>query len=157
MADEAIEPIRCTIGVSAAPDKAFRIFTRDIGKWWPLPYTWSEDQFETAVIEDHAGGRWYEIGLDGVESDWGAVRAFEPGDALVLSFNVSPERTPEPPERQSEVAIRFVPASGGTRIELEHRDLARHGEKAATLREGMASRHGWPLILASYARAVRNA
>jgi len=155
MATDGIEPIRCAIGVSAPPERAFEIFVTEIGRWWPLAYTWGEDQFETAAIEGRAGGRWFETDLDGGESDWGNVRAFEPGRCLILSFNVSPERQPEPPERQSEVAVRFIPASGGTRVELEHRDLARHGKGAERLRDGMASRRGWPLILASFARQAR--
>jgi hypothetical protein len=55
------------------------------------------------------------------------------------------------------VAIRFLPASGGTRLELEHRDLAKHGKGAAKLRQGMASKQGWPLILACFARETRYA
>lgn len=156
MAMDKIEPIRCSIGVSAPRELAFEIFVNDIGRWWPLAYSWGEDQFETASIEPRAGGRWFETGLDGSQADWGEVRAFEPSRSLVLSFNVSPQRRPEPPERQSEIAIRFLPASGGTRVELEHRDLARHGDGAETLREGMASRQGWPLILASFARETRH-
>jgi len=156
MADD-IEPIRCSIGVGVPPEQAFEIFVRDLGRWWPIPYTYGEDQFETAEIEPHVGGRWFETKLDGSREDWGEVRAFASGRSLILSFNIGPDRKPEPPERHSEVAIRFLPASGGTRVELEHRDLARHGEGAARLRQGMASPQGWPLILASYARETRYA
>jgi len=152
-----IEPIHCSIGVGVAPERAFEIFVQDFGRWWPIAYTYSEDQFETAAIEERVGGRWFETGLDGSRANWGEVRAFARGRSLILSFNVSPERKPEPPERESEVAIRFVPASGGTRLELEHRDLAKHGDGAEKLRQGMASRQGWPLILACFARETRYA
>jgi uncharacterized protein YndB with AHSA1/START domain len=85
------------------------------------------------------------------------VRAFEPPERIVLSFAVSPSRMPEPPERASEVEVRFrAESSARTRIELEHRDFARHGRGARELREGMDSPQGWRLILASYARATRN-
>ena len=157
MAAKTIEPIRCSIGVAVPPKRAFEVFTKDIGRWWPLPYSWGEDQLETVRIEEHAGGRWFETDLDGGISDWGEVRAFEPGRCLILSFNVSPKRQPEPPERQSEVLVRFLPASGGTRVELEHRDLEKHGKDAESLQHGMGSRQGWPLILASFARETRYA
>jgi uncharacterized protein YndB with AHSA1/START domain len=156
MSGGPIEPIRCSVGVSVPPKSAFDIFVDDVGRWWPLPYTWGEDQFENACIEPRAGGEWFETALDGSKAEWGEVRAFEPGHSLILSFNVSPERKPEPPERQSEVAIRFLPATGGTRVELEHRNLERHGAGAERLRHGMASRQGWPLILASFARETRH-
>jgi uncharacterized protein YndB with AHSA1/START domain len=153
----AIEPVRCTIGVSVPPETAFDIFVGDIGRWWPIAYTYSEDQFETAAIDDRVGGRWYETKLDGSEAEWGEVRAFAPGRSLILSFNVGPDRKPQAPAQHSEVAIRFLPASGGTRVELEHRDLAKHGKDADKLRQGMASPQGWPLILASFARETRYA
>jgi uncharacterized protein YndB with AHSA1/START domain len=149
--------MRCTIDVDAPPERTFERFVGAIGRWWPIGYTYGGDRFETAAIEPRPGGRWFESTLDGSEESWGTVRAFEPGRRLVLSFNVSPQRTPEPPERESEVEIRFTPHDGGTRIELEHRDLSRHGEGAEALRAGMASRHGWPLILASFAREMRYA
>ena len=34
--------------------------------------------------------------LDGSRADWGEVRAFARGRSLILSFNVGPERKPEP-------------------------------------------------------------
>lgn len=152
-----LQPVRCSIAVAARPTDAFNGFVDGIGRWWPLAYTYSGDQFETAAIEPHAGGRWFERGLDGVETTWGTVRAFEPERRLVVSWGVSPKRTPEPSGKESEVEIRFVQASGGTRVELEHRDFERHGEGARQLREGMASRQGWPLILACFAREMRYA
>lgn len=156
MADD-IAPILCSIEIDVPPEAAFRHFVEQIGRWWPLPYTWSGDRFERAAIEASAGGRWGETDIDGTEAEWGEVRIFEPG-LLVLSFNISPERRPEPPERQSEVSIRFLAAGDGrTLLELEHRDLAKHGEGAAALRQGMASPQGWPMILASFRREMRYA
>jgi uncharacterized protein YndB with AHSA1/START domain len=151
---KAIEPVQCSIGVGIPPERAFEIFVERFGRWWPIAYTYSLDQFETATIEPRDGGHWYETRLDGSREDWGDVRRFEPGKRLLLSFNVSADRKPEPPERQSEVEIRFVPASGGARVELEHRKLAKHGDGAETLRQGLALQ-GWPVILASFAREAR--
>jgi uncharacterized protein YndB with AHSA1/START domain len=150
-----MEPVRCSIDVSLPPERAFSLFVDGIGRWWPLPYTFGEDRCETAAIEPRAGGRWFERNLEGAETSWGEVRAFEPPERIVLSFAISPSRQPDPPERASEVELRFAPASGGTCVELEHRDFERHGEGGEKLREGMASRQGWPLILASFAREAR--
>ena len=36
-------------------------------------------------------------------------------------------------------------------VELEHRELARHGEHWDGLREGVAGDEGWPLYLRQYA------
>jgi uncharacterized protein YndB with AHSA1/START domain len=56
----------------------------------------------------------------------------------------------------SEVEVRFSPAGPGrTRVEVEHRQFARHGEGADHLRAGMDSPQGWPVILAELRRWVR--
>jgi uncharacterized protein YndB with AHSA1/START domain len=150
-----IDPVELGIESAAPVEECYDRFVGSIGCWWPIAYTWGETDFATATIERRAGGRWYETLRDGSERDWGEVRVVEPGARLVLSFNAGPDRSPEPAERQSEVEVRFVPRGDRTRVELEHRDLARHGAKADQLREAMASPQGWPLILASFAREMR--
>jgi uncharacterized protein YndB with AHSA1/START domain len=150
-----LPPIRASVTVGLPLRRAFDLFVA-IGRWWPLAYTYAGDQFDTAEIEPLTGGRWFERALDGRETAWGLVRAFAPPERIVLSFAVSPTRTPEPPERASEVEVRFrAEGAGRTRLDLEHRDFARHGKGAREMRDGMDSRQGWPLILASYARAAR--
>lgn len=156
MNDTALSPIHASIEVALPLERAFERFVAEIGRWWPLEYTYTQAQFEQATIEREPGGRWYERDHSGKETAWGDVRAYSPPDRLVLGFAISPQRVLEPPERASEVEIRFRPlANRRTRLEVEHRDLARHGDGAAKLREGMASPQGWPLILAAYARYVR--
>ncbi|MGO4128696.1 SRPBCC family protein [Inquilinus sp. YAF38] len=151
----ALGPVRAGITVDAPPERAFEAFTAELGRWWPLAYTYAQAELDTAVIEPQAGGLWFERDRAGRETAWGEVRAYEPPSRLVLSFAVSPERAPEPEARASEVEIRFVPEGRGTRVELEHRDFERHGDGAGRLRDGMASPGGWPLILADFARHLR--
>ena len=58
-------------------------------------------------------------------------------------------------EKTSDVEVRFV-AEGPerTRVELEHRNLDRHGEGWEGLRAGVDGGDGWPLYLARYADVV---
>src|SRR5204862_7360064 len=45
----------------------------------------------------------------------------------------------------SEVEVRFTPAGEGrTRVELEHRNLDRHGSGWEGMRDAVGSRGGWP-------------
>jgi uncharacterized protein YndB with AHSA1/START domain len=156
LADAGLAPVRCAIEVPGRPEEIFGRFVNEIGRWWPMSYTFGLDRFAAAVIEPRAGGRWFETDAGGKRTDWGEVRAFEPGRRLVLTFAISPDRKPEPPEKASELEIRFTATGAGTRIELEHRDFEKHGEGAEMLRNGMASRQGWPLLLASFARALKH-
>jgi uncharacterized protein YndB with AHSA1/START domain len=151
----AVSPIQAGITVDAPPERAFEAFTAELGRWWPLAYTYAGVDLDTAVVEPRAGGLWFERDRAGRETAWGEIRAWEPPSRLVLSFAVSPDRAPEPEARASEVEIRFVPEDGRTRLELEHRDFERHGDGAARLRDGLASPQGWPLILADFARYLR--
>jgi uncharacterized protein YndB with AHSA1/START domain len=156
VSEQPLDPIRTSIVVDAPVDRAFDIFAEELGRWWPPAYTYAQGQFATARIEPHPGGRWFERAKDGRETSWGEVRSYEPPHRLVLSFAVSPMRTPEPPGKASEVQFRFIAEDASrTRVEVEHRDFARHGDGAMRLREGMASQQGWPLILAAYARTAR--
>lgn len=149
-----IEPIRCVVVISGPAEQVFHHFVHQIGRWWPMGYTWSGAKFATARIDKHPGGKWFEISKDGTHLEWGEVRSFQPGEAIVLSFNVGADRQPEPPERQSEVQFSFVPDGHDTRLIVEHRHLEVHGDGNA-IRDGMASDQGWPLILESFAREMR--
>ncbi|WP_158278065.1 SRPBCC family protein [Caulobacter endophyticus] len=149
------QPIISEITVEALPAEAFARFVGDMGRWWPMAYSRGGARFVTVHVEPVAGGTWFEVDSDGAESPWGDVRAYDPGHRLVVGFNVASDRGVEPLERQSEVEFRFEPAGEGTRVTVEHRNLDRHGDGAEAIRQGMASDHGWPLILASFARELR--
>jgi hypothetical protein len=72
---------------------------------------------------------------------------------VLLSWDISPHWQLETdPEKTSEWEVRFVAETPQrTRVELEHRDLDRHGEDWDGLREGVAGDAGWPLYLRRYA------
>jgi uncharacterized protein YndB with AHSA1/START domain len=85
------------------------------------------------------------------------VRIWQPGQHLVVSWEISGEWKPESRIAfASEVDVRFTPiAEGRTRVDLEHRDFERMpapgGEKMRN-----AVDNGWPAILELYAKVVAN-
>ncbi len=141
--------------VEAGPSGAFDAFTAHLGAWWPLAYTFSEASFADAAIEPTVGGVWYERTRAGEKLSWGEVRAYAPGERIVLAFGIGPDRRPAPNDAASEVEVRFsADGQGRTRVEVEHRGFERHGAGAETLRAGMDSAQGWPLILAELRRWI---
>ena len=146
--------VRQSVDVRVPPERAFEVFTRDIGTWWPLEgYTIGAQPAVTAVIEPRSGGRWFERAADGSECQWGHVLAYEPPHRLVLSWEISCDWQPDA-GAVSEVEIRFQAHEGGTRVELEHRGLETYGDRAEQMRDTFGSPDGWGGLLAKYAAAL---
>lgn len=151
------DSIRITRTVPAPANRAFELFTDDLSTWWPAEYTWAQETLETIAIEPEEGGRCFERGPHGFECDWGRVLTWDPPRRLVFTWQISPERVPEPnPNRTSEIEVRFEEEGPSTtRVAFEHRGFARHGDGGAGYRAAMASSQGWPYILDRYVAAVR--
>jgi uncharacterized protein YndB with AHSA1/START domain len=75
------------------------------------------------------------------------VLACEPPFRLVWTWHPSGD-----PSNPTEVEVRFVATETGTRLELEHRNWDRLGEKAMAARNGYDS--GWNEVLAAYVPAA---
>ena len=71
----------------------------------------------------------------------------------MFSWDISPQWQIETdPDNASEVEVRFVAETQQrTRVELEHRNLDRHGPGWEAVRDGIADDAGWSLYLARYA------
>jgi uncharacterized protein YndB with AHSA1/START domain len=134
------------ITVPLPADRAFASFTEGMKEWWPPEYTWAQQSLEPIAIEPVNGGRCYECGPHGFSCDWGRVIACEPPGRLVFTWQISPQRVPQP---------TFAPeGADATRVELEHRHFERHGEGAEGYRAAMTSEQGWPLLLERFAAAA---
>ena len=147
--------IERTFTVPGAPERAFAVFA-DLASWWPKEYTWSQDVLDEIGIEPRAGGFCFERGPHGFRCDWGRVLTWEPPRRLVISWQISPRREPEPnPAHASAVELRFHDADNdATRVAFVHRDLARHGAGAEEYRAALDSPQGWDFILARYRKAA---
>jgi uncharacterized protein YndB with AHSA1/START domain len=86
------------------------------------------------------------------ECRWSRVLAYEPPDRVVFSWDISPQwRLETDLAKTSEGEVRFiVEAPKRTRVELEHRNLERHGDGWENVRGGVAADGGWPLYLQRY-------
>lgn len=153
MTQAGIAVVRRQIVVEAPIERAFTVFTERFGDFKPPEHNLLGVAIAETVFEPHVGGHVYDRGVDGSECRWARVLAYEPPDRVVFSWDISPQWQVETePENTSEVEVRFVAETPQTtRVELEHRDLDRHGTGWQGLSEGVGGDAGWPLYLARYA------
>jgi uncharacterized protein YndB with AHSA1/START domain len=148
--------IRQSTVVEAPIERAFSVFTDDFGSFKPREHNLLEVEIAETVFESHVGGHIYDRGVDGSECRWARVLAYEPPNRVVFSWDISPQWQIETdPDRTSEVEVRFT-AEGPdrTRVELEHRNLDRHGAGWEATREGTGGDQGWPLYLERFAERL---
>ncbi|TRC98800.1 ATPase [Mesorhizobium sp. WSM4306] len=145
--------VRHSIVVEAPMDRAFKVFTEDFGKFKPAEHNMLPVQIAETVFEPRIGGYLYDRGIDGSECRWARVLAYEPPNRLVLSWNISPQWQIEAdPDKTSEWEVRFIAETADrTRVEIEHRNLGRHGEGWESVRDGVDGDQGWPLYLQRFA------
>ncbi|HEU4672196.1 MAG TPA: SRPBCC family protein [Candidatus Limnocylindrales bacterium] len=149
---ETIVRARVTVGVPI--EHAFRVFTADMSAWWPRTHHIGAVPMSAAIVEPRAGGRWFELGDDGSQCDWGIVLAWDPPHHVALSWHLDGDfRYQRDGGRASRVDVRFRSESPTTTIvELEHSGLDRHGPTWRRLRDQVTG--GWATILGIFARTL---
>jgi uncharacterized protein YndB with AHSA1/START domain len=147
-------PVRRSVTVAAPPAKAFEVFTARIGAWWPRSHHIGAVEPETVIIEPREGGRWFERAPDGTECDVGKVLIWDPPGRLVLAWQLTAEWKFDA-DLITEVELCFTAeGQGSTRVDLEHRDLERFGDKAGQVRGAIDAPNGWQAVLELYAQAA---
>ena len=144
--------VRCAIVVEAPIEQAFRVFTEDFDRIKPREHNVLGVDIAETVFEPRVGGRIFDRGVDGSEFHWARVLAIEPPHRVVFSWDLNPQFQVESDlDRTSEVEVRFIAESAErTRVELEHRNLDRHGPGWEGERDAVASGGGWLLYLERY-------
>ncbi len=152
----ATTPVHASVIVEAPIERAFSVFTDDIGSWWSSDHHILESELAEMVFEPRAGGHIYDRGVDGSECRWARVLVYEPPTRVVFSWDINAQwKLETDPERTSEVEVTFV-AEGPerTRVELEHRGLERHGPGWENMRDAVGSPGGWPQGLEALAQRL---
>lgn len=149
MQNNLVSPVVKTVRVNADPKRAFEVFAGSMGRWWPADHHIGTTAFTDIVVEPRAGGRFYEKGSDGAECDWGCVKAYEPGQRLLLGWQLNAEWEYDP-EFEVEVEVTFKSVGEQTEVRLEHRNLERYGAVAPEIAQSISGEGGWPSILASF-------
>ena len=148
--------VRNSIVVEAPIERAFSVFTDGFGTFKPREHNLLSVDIAATVFETHVGGNIYDRGVDGSQCRWARVLAYEPPDRVVFSWDISPHWQIETDlDKTSEVEVRFIAETPDrTRVELEHRNLDRHGDGWEEERDGVGGDQGWPLYLERFAEQV---
>lgn len=152
MNPSGVEPIRKSIVVNIGVERAFALFIDQFDAIKPREHNLLSVPIAETVFEPRAGGRVYDVGIDGSRCEWSRVLAYEPPSRLVISWDIGPTWQLEAdPAKTSEVEVRFIAESfDRTRVELEHRYLDRHGAGWQAVVDGVGGDAGWSLYLSRY-------
>ena len=153
MTQAASAVVRRHIVVEAPYEKAFAVFTERLGDFKPPEHNLLEAPIAETVFEPRVGGHIYDRATDGTVCRWARVLVYEPPRRVVFSWDIGPTWQLETnPENASEVEVRFIEETADrTRVELEHRNIDRHGPGWEAVADGVGHDQGWPLYLARYA------
>jgi uncharacterized protein YndB with AHSA1/START domain len=158
MSDAQSPPVRSTVVVDAPIDRAFTVFTEDIGSWWPPEHHIIEAELAEMVFEPRPGGHVFDRGVDGSECRWARVLAYEPPRRVVFSWDISAQWQIETDlSKTSEIEVRFIAETPQqTRVELEHRNIHRHGDGWEQIHGAVGSPDGWNAGLQAFASRLEN-
>jgi uncharacterized protein YndB with AHSA1/START domain len=142
MTQSATTTVRRQVLVNAPISEAFKVFTERFGDFKPREHNLLRAPIAETVFEPRVGGNIYDRAVDGTECRWARILAFEPPDRVVFSWDISPRWQLETnPNLTSEVEVRFfAEAPQRTRVELEHRNIDRHGPGWESVRDGSTTK-----------------
>jgi len=137
-----------TVTVSVPVERAFEVFTAEIGAWWPLrTHAVDTVRSDSVVMEGRVGGRIYERTPEGEEHVWGTLVAWDPPYRIAYSWH--PGRGEETAQ---EVEVTFASNASGTRVDLRHYGWEKLGQG---MDEAVADYdEGWGTVLGRFAEAA---
>ena len=149
MVTRQIAPVVRNVNVPCSPEDAFRIFTEQVGSWWPaVTHSGGGDKVVSVTMECKLGGRVFETLVDDTQHDWAIITGWEPPHRLRMDWNPAVE-----PRPYTQVEVRFESTAGGTRVELTHTGWEHLGADAESIRDSY--HEGWVPVLNDFVALVR--
>lgn len=136
-----VPPVVKRLVVACEPERAFDVFTRGFGRWWPLA---THAVHPGAAVDvsfgDELGDLLFETTDDGETSEWGQVTAWEPPVRVAFSWHPGLEA-----HLATHVDVAFVRNDIGTDVTLKHSGWSARGDAATAVRDGYDI--GWDAVL----------
>ena len=144
----SVEPIRKTVTVPTAPQRAFELFTAHIQEWWPLrTHSVGEENAVGIAFGEGVGATIIETLADRTTSVWGTITGWEPPHRVAFTWHAG---TPEAEATRIEVTFT-QDGPGSTVVELVHSGWERRPD-GASAREGYNS--GWEPVIGRFAETA---
>jgi uncharacterized protein YndB with AHSA1/START domain len=138
--EQELAPLVKTVVVPTTPDRAFTLFTAELGKWWPLAtHSARGDQATDVRLEGAVGGQIVEYDASGPVGSWGTVSDWDPPHTVSFTWHPGSD-----PKEAGHVTVRFTASGDGTEVELTHTGWERRPD-GATARENYDT--GWTFVL----------
>lgn len=138
------EPIQKELTVPLRPGEAFRLFTDDLAKWWPVDShsvsAADGDLPASVTVEPFDGGQILEVKPDGTTAPWARVTRWEPGHAFGARWHVGRSE-----DEATDLLVVFTPTDTGTRVELTHGGFDALGDVATAVHGQYHT--GWDMVL----------
>ena len=131
-------PVVRAVTVPGGADRAFAIFTRRIGDWWPLATHSPADSLSAGLA--FVDGRLVETLTTGDSTVWGTVTEWEPPRRIAFTWH--PGGGPE-----TTVAVDFEEAAEHTRVVLTHTGWEAYGDAAVGARDSYDGVFAWVWVL----------
>jgi hypothetical protein len=136
----SLAPIRREILVDADPDRAFVVFTEQIGRWWPVAEHSVHGEGGTVAFDSN---EIVEVSGDGQRVVWGTVTQWQPGQRVAFTWHPSADA-----DHASHVTVSFAATNDQTLVTLVHEGWEVFADPAEARAE---YDEGWPLVLAGFA------
>lgn len=142
------DPVRKTVTVPAAPQRAFGLFTGHMREWWPLA-THSVDGTDAVGLSfgEAAGDLIVETAADGITCTWGTVIRWEPPHRVAFTWHPGSAEA-----EATRVEVTFTQtAPGSTEVRLTHSGWEGRPD-GASARENYDA--GWDPVVACFSGAA---
>jgi uncharacterized protein YndB with AHSA1/START domain len=138
--EQGLAPLVKTVVVPTTPDRAFTLFTAELGRWWPLAtHSVRGEQATDVRLEGAVGGQIVEYDASGPVGSWGTVSDWDPPHTVSFTWHPGSD-----PKEAGHVTVRFTASSDGTEVELTHTGWERRPD-GTTARENYDT--GWTFVL----------
>ena len=144
---DEIPPVVRTVTVDQTASETFRVFTEEIGAWWPVStHSVFGEENDGVRFDD---GRLVEEATDERQTVWGEVTVWEPPQRLAFTWHPGSDAVPA-----SRVEVTFTPVGAATRVELRHDGWEAFGREGRDRRRPYNGPRAWGHVLDHFAAAA---